>query len=300
MAASSTRSPSRGHEVSDAVRGARRSRGSPAALPGVRLALVFTLLWLTVIVLAPLAGLLTEAARVPPARALAILLDPRTLAAFRLSFGAALLAAAIDVPLGLLLAWSLTRYVFPGRLLIDAMVDLPFALPTSVAGIALAALYADDGWIGSVLARFGWHPAFSPAGVVIALAFVGLPFLVRTVQPVLADFAREEEEAALTLGAPGWAILRRVLLPPLLPAISTGFAMALARGVGEYGSVIFIAGNQPGRSEIVPLLVVVKLEQFDIAAAALLGAAMLVLSFVLLFAIHTLQRRSEGRTAHAG
>lgn len=279
--------------------GVRPRRARPPAVPGVRLALGFTLAWLAVIVLLPLTGLLVEAARVPPARMLAILLDPRTLAAFRLSVGGALLAAAIDVPLGLLLAWSLTRYRFPGRLLIDAMVDLPFALPTSVAGIALAALYADDGWIGGGLARLGWHPAYSPAGVVIALAFVGLPFLVRSVQPVLADFAREEEEAALTLGAPPREILRRVLLPALAPAIASGFAMALARGMGEYGSVIFIAGNQPGRSEIVPLLIVIKLEQFDVAAAALLGAAMLALSLVLLLAIQGLQRSRARRPADA-
>lgn len=266
-------------------------------MPGVRLALAFTLFWLAAIVVVPVGGLLAQASAVPPERALAILLAPRTLAAFRLSFGSAVLAAAIDVPLGLLLAWSLTRYRFPGRALLEAMVDLPFALPTSVAGIALAALYADDGWIGAWLARLGWHPAFSPAGVVIALAFVGLPFLVRTVQPVLADIARAEEEAALTLGAPPCAILRRVVLPPLLPAIGTGFALALARGVGEYGSVIFIAGNRPGWSEIVPLLIVVKLEQFDMAAAALLGAAMLGLSFVLLLAIHLLQRQGEARLA---
>ena len=219
-----------------------------------------------------------------------MLASPRTLAAFRVSFGAAALAALIDTPLGLLLAWTLTRYRFPGHRLLEALIDLPFALPTAVAGIALSTLYVPDGWIGSVLALFGIELAFNPGGIVVALAFVGLPFIVRTVQPVLAALDREAEEAALTLGARPFAILRRVIAPPLVPAILTGLALAFARGVGEYGSVIFIAGNRPAISEIVPLLIIVRLEQFDYPGAALLGSAMLLASLLLL-GINALQDR---------
>ena len=270
------------------------------ALPGFRLSLSLglTVLWLVLLVLLPLAGLVVKAASLSPAQILAALATPRALAAFRVSFGTAALAALFDLPLGLLLAWSLTRYRFPGRRLLDALIDLPFALPTAVAGIALTTLYVDDGWLGALLAPFGLSLAFTPSGIVVALAFVGLPYIVRSVQPVLADLPRDAEEAALTLGAGPFAILRRVILPPLLPALLTGLALAFARGVGEYGSVIFIAGNRPAISEIVPLLIVIKLEQFDYPGAALLGSTMLAASLLLLLAINRLQRWTAAERVH--
>jgi sulfate transport system permease protein len=226
-----------------------------------------------------------------------MLRDPRVVAAFRVSFGIAFIAALINAVVGLLIAWVLVRYRFPGRRLIDGLVDLPFALPTAVAGIALATLYADSGWIGALLARFGIDIAFTPLGILVALVFIGLPFVVRTVQPVLADLAPDAEEAALTLGATRWQIFRRVVLPALLPGVLTGMSLAFARGLGEYGSVIFIAGNMPGVSEIVPLLIVIKLEQFDYPGAAAIGVAMLVASFAILLAINLGQvwvRRRHG------
>jgi sulfate transport system permease protein len=226
-----------------------------------------------------------------------MLRDPRVVAAFRVSFGIAFIAALINAVVGLLIAWVLVRYRFPGRRLIDGLVDLPFALPTAVAGIALATLYADSGWIGALLARFGVDIAFTPLGILVALVFIGLPFVVRTVQPVLADLAPDAEEAALTLGATRWQIFGRVVLPALLPGVLTGMSLAFARGLGEYGSVIFIAGNMPGVSEIVPLLIVIKLEQFDYPGAAAIGVAMLVASFALLLAINLGQvwvRRRHG------
>ena len=268
------------------------------ALPGFRLSLGLTVLWLVLLVLLPLAGLVVKAASLSPAPILAARATPRALAAFRVSFGTAALAALFDLPLGLLLAWSLTRYRFPGRRLLDALIDLPFALPTAVAGIALTTLYVDDGWLGALLAPFGLSLAFTPSGIVVALAFVGLPYIVRSVQPVLADLPRDAEEAALTLGAGPFAILRRVILPPLLPALLTGLALAFARGVGEYGSVIFIAGNRPAISEIVPLLIVIKLEQFDYPGAALLGSTMLAASLLLLLAINRLQRWTAAERVH--
>ncbi len=252
-------------------------------------------LWLVMIVVIPLAGLFGRAATIGVPEAWALFANPRTLAAFRVSFGCAAIAAILNAPLGLLLAWVLTRYDFPGRRVIDALIDLPFALPTAVAGIALTALYVNNGWLGGPLAAMGIKVAFTPVGITVALAFIGLPFVVRSVQPVLAAADRSAEEAALTLGASSWAIFRRVVLPPLCPAILSGVALALARGVGEYGSVIFIAGNRPGVSEILPLLIVTKLEQYDYRGAAALGAAMLVVSFVLLLAI----RASGGRTGVA-
>jgi sulfate/thiosulfate transport system permease protein len=226
-----------------------------------------------------------------------MLRDPRVVAAFRVSFGIAFIAALINAVVGLLIAWVLVRYRFPGRRLIDGLVDLPFALPTAVAGIALATLYADSGWIGALLARFGVDIAFTPLGILVALVFIGLPFVVRTVQPVLADLAPDAEEAALTLGATRRQIFGRVVLPALLPGVLTGMSLAFARGLGEYGSVIFIAGNMPGVSEIVPLLIVIKLEQFDYPGAAAIGVAMLVASFALLLAINLGQvwvRRRHG------
>lgn len=256
-------------------------------LPGFGLALGITLFWLGGIVLVPLAALAIEPWRLGLAGLAASLAEPRVLAALRLSFGAALLAAAIALPAGLLLAWAIVRLRFPGRALLDAAVDLPFALPTAVAGIALAALLAPNGWIGRLLP---FQIAFTPAGVVAALVFVALPFIVRTVEPVLRDLPREAEEAAATLGATRPQTLRRVVLPALLPALLAGFGLAFARAVGEYGSVIFIAGNLPMVSEIAPLLIVVRLEQFDYAGAAAVGLAMLLLAFAVLLALNLAQR----------
>lgn len=260
------------------------------ALPGFRITLGFTLLYVGLLVIIPLAGLVAKASSLDLAAVGGMLGNPRTLSAFRVSFGTAAVASLVNLPLGLLLAWTLTRYRFPGRAILDALVDLPFALPTAVAGVALTTLYVDDGWIGAQLARVGITVAFTPAGIGVALLFVGLPFVVRSLQPVLASFQRESEEVAMTLGASPWQIFHRVILPPLLPAALVGVGLAFARAVGEYGSVIFIAGNQPMVSEIVPLLIVAKLEQFDYPGAALLGSTMLVLSLVILLGLGQLQR----------
>lgn len=265
-------------------------RTSGSALPGFRLSLGFTAVFLGLIVLLPLTGLLAKAGTIDPARAWTVLSDPRTLAAFRVSFVTSAAAAIVAIPLGVLLAWVLDRYRVPGRRVLDAAIDLPFALPTAVAGIALTTLYVPDGWIGRVLTPFGITVAFTQLGIGVALLFVGLPFVVRTVQPVLAGLDRSAEDASMILGASPWQIMRLVILPPLVPAIATGAAAAFARAVGEYGSVIFIAGNRPGATEIVPLLIVVKLEQFDYPGAALLGSAMLLISFVMLLLIDRLQR----------
>jgi sulfate transport system permease protein len=266
-------------------------------IPGFGLTLGLTLCYLSLIVLMPLAALLLKAAETTPAAILATLSDPRVAAAFRVSFGIAFVAALINAVVGLLVAWVLVRYRFPGRRLLDGLVDLPFALPTAVAGIALATLYADSGWIGGIFSRFGIDIAFTPLGILAALVFIGLPFVVRTVQPILADLAQDAEEAALTLGARPGQIFFRVVLPALLPGVLTGASLAFARGLGEYGSVIFIAGNMPGVSEIVPLLIVIKLEQFDYPGAAAIGVAMLVASFAILLAINlgqSLVRRHHG------
>jgi sulfate transport system permease protein len=260
-------------------------------LPGFRGALAYTLLYLGLIVLLPLAAMALKALTGGWEAFADALTAPRVLAAYRLSFGAALLAAAINVVLGLLLAWVLVRYRFPGRRLIDALVDLPIALPTAVAGIALTALLAPKGWIGSLLAPLGIQVAYTPLGVLSALIFVGLPFVVRTVQPVLEGFEREQEEAAASLGATPGQVFRRVTLPSVRPALLTGFALAFARGVGEYGSVIFIAGNMPMVSEIAPLLIVTRLEQYDYAGATAVAVVMLAASFVILFAINVVQAR---------
>jgi sulfate/thiosulfate transport system permease protein len=219
------------------------------------------------------------------------------LASYKVSFGTALAAAALNAIFGFLVAWVLVRYPFPGRKLIDAMVDLPFALPTAVAGIALTTLYAPNGWLGRPLAALGITAAFTPLGIMIALTFIGLPFVVRTVQPVLQDLEAEVEEAAASLGASRWQTFRRVLLPAIGPALLTGFALAFARAVGEYGSVVFISGNMPMKTEIAPLLIMTKLEQFDYAGATSIGVVMLLVSFVLLFAINALQAWSRRRTA---
>jgi len=254
-------------------------------VPGFGLTLGVTLLWMGSIVLLPLAALVLRPWELGPAGVLHSLAEPRVLAALRLSFLGAVLSALAVLPLGLLIAWVIVRYSFPGRRLLDAAVDLPFALPTAVAGLALTALYAPNGWLGAPLAALGIKVAYTPLGVGLAMAFVGLPFVVRTVEPVLRDLPAEAEEAATTLGATRWQTVWRVVLPALAPALLAGFGMAAARAVGEYGSVIFIAGNMPMVSEIAPLLIVTRLEQFDYAGAAALGLAMLVLSFLLLLCV---------------
>jgi sulfate transport system permease protein len=260
------------------------------AIPGFGLSLGITLTWLSAIVLIPLAALAIRPWELGLGGVSASLADPRVAAALRLSFGAALLAAAVNLPLGLLLAWAIVRLRFPGRAVLDGAVDLPFALPTAVAGIALTALFAPNGWLGAPLAALmGWQVAFTPAGVVVALVFVGLPFVVRTVEPVLRDLGRDAEEAAATLGATRPQVIARVVLPALAPALLTGFGLAFARSVGEYGSIIFIAGNMPMVSEIAPLLIVIRLEQFDYAGAAAVGLAMLVLSFAILLGLNLFQ-----------
>ena len=262
-------------------------------LPGFHLALGFTLLYLSLIVLIPLSATLAKTLTMSWEAFWAAVSAPRVLASYRLSFGAALIAAAINTFFGLIVAWVLVRYRFPGKKLIDALVDLPFALPTAVAGIALTALYAKNGWIGSVLEPLGVKVAFTPLGVLVALVFIGLPFVVRTVQPVLEDLEPELEEAAATLGASRWQTFGRVIFPAVLPALTTGFALAFARAVGEYGSVIFIAGNMPMVSEITPLLIITKLEQYDYAGATALAVVMLAASFLLLLLINYLQWRSR-------
>jgi len=265
------------------------------ALPGFGLSLGYTTVWLSLIVLIPLSAVFLKAAGLGPEGFIAKLSDARTLAALRLSFGTALLAAAISTVAGLLIAWVLERYRFPGRRFFDALVDLPFALPTAVAGIALTALYAPNGWIGQWLQPLGIQVAYTPLGILLALIFVGLPFEVRTVQPVLAEAERELEEAAATLGANAWQTAVKVILPSVLPAAIGGFALAFARGVGEYGSVIFIAGNLPKVSEIAPLLIVIRLEEFDYAGAAAIACAMLLLSFAILLIVNLLQTRVSRR-----
>jgi sulfate transport system permease protein len=262
-------------------------------LPGFGISLGCALTYLGLIVLLPLAALAWKASGIGIAGLLHLLSSPRTLAALRLSFGGALLAAAINAAIGLLVAWVLVRYRFPGRRLFDALVDLPFALPTAVAGIALTTLYAPNGWLGGWLVAWGIKVAYAPLGVLLAMVFVGFPFVVRTLQPVLESLDRDVEEAAESLGARRWQTFVRVILPMLAPTLLTGFALALARAVGEYGSVIFIAGNIPMHSEIAPLLIVQKLEQFDYAGAAALGVVMLLFSFVLLVAVALLQRWSS-------
>jgi sulfate transport system permease protein len=273
-----------------------RSRAA-GRLPGFGLTLGYTLTYLTLVVLIPLAMIVVRTFDLDFAEFVARIASPRALAALKISFGCALIAAAINVFVGLLLAWVLSRYRFPGRRLVDALVDLPIALPTAVAGIALTAIYAPNGWLGQWLAPLGIQVAFSPLGIVVALVFVGLPFVVRTVQPVLEDIEHEQEEAAASLGATALQSFLRVTLPTVAPALFTGFALAFARGVGEYGSVIFIAGNMPMVSEIAPLLIVTQLEQYDYAGATALALVMLVASFALLLAINTLQSRLVARSA---
>jgi sulfate/thiosulfate transport system permease protein len=261
----------------------------PSAIPGFGLALGFTLTYLSLIVLIPLAAFVLKSATLGLARFWDTVTGARTLAALRLSFLTSLFAATVNAVFGTIIAWALVRYRFPGRRLLNAFVDLPFALPTAVAGIALTALYAPSGWIGQWLAPLGIEVAYTPTGIAVALIFIGLPFVVRTVQPVLEEFDRELEEASATLGANRRQTVFRVMLPTLMPAILTGFALALALAVGEYGSVIFIAGNMPFISEIAPLLIIIRLEEFSYPQAAAIGTAMLMISFGLLFFVHLIQ-----------
>lgn len=267
----------------------------PSVIPGFGLALGVTLAWLIFIVLIPLSGLLWKSSALGWSKFWALALDLRTLYALRMSFGGAFIAALVNAVLGLILAWVLVRYRFPGKRIIDAMVDLPFALPTAVAGIALTTLYAPNGWIGQFLAPLGIKIAFTPIGIVIALIFVGLPFVVRTAQPVMEEIDREVEEAAATLGATRFQTITRVLLPGLAPAALTGFALAFARAAGEYGSVIFIAGNKPYVSEIAPLLIVIRLEEYNYAAATAIATVMLFISFTMLLIINLIQAWSRKR-----
>lgn len=267
----------------------------PSVIPGFGMALGLSLSLLTIIVLIPLAALVLRAGSLGPSGIHTIASDPRILAALKVSFLTALFAASANAVFGTLTAWVLVRYRFPGRRLLDAFIDLPFALPTAVAGIALTTIYAPNGLIGQWLTPLGIKVAYTPLGIVVALIAVGFPFVVRTVQPVMAEIVRETEEAAATLGAKRLQTLVFVVLPPLIPAILTGFALALARGVGEYGSVIFIAGNLPFKSEIAPLLIVIKLEEFNYTAATVIAAIMLTISFVMLFLINAIQSWSQRR-----
>ena len=278
---------------------AARGWVSPSVLPGFGLTLGFAGLFLTFIVLIPLAALIIRAASLPLDEFWRIATEPRALASYPLTFGASLLAATVNAVFGFIIAWTLVRYDFPGRRLVDAIIDLPFALPTAVSGIALATVFAPNGWLGEQLARLGVQVAYTWVGVVVALTLIGLPFVVRSVQPALEEVDVSLEEAAESLGASRWTVFRRVVLPTVLPALATGFTLALARAVGEYGSVIFIAGNLPLRTEITPLLIVIKLEQYDYIGAAALGLVMLCVSFVMLLSINAINgwriRRVAGR-----
>ncbi len=287
----------RGAKVPLAVR-----RHRPGVLPGFGISMGYSVLYLSLLVLIPLAALPIKSAGLGWLGFWDTVTAPRVMASYKLTFGAALIAALVNLVFGTIVAWVLVRYRFAGKKIIDALVDLPFALPTAVAGIALTALYSKNGWLGAPLEQwFGLKVAFTPLGIVIALIFIGVPFVVRTVQPVLEDVEREIEEAAASLGANRWQTVRRVLLPALLPALLTGFALSFARAVGEYGSVVFIAGNMPMVSEITPLLIISKLEQFDYAGAAAIATVMLVVSFALLLLINLLQgwqmRRGMGKLA---
>jgi sulfate/thiosulfate transport system permease protein len=264
-------------------------------LPGFGLAMGFTLMYLSLIVLIPIAALFLRTTSLSWAEFWSTVTAPRVLASYQLSFGTSFIAALVNAVFGLLVAWVLTRYSFPGKRIVDALVDLPFALPTAVAGISLTSIFVKNGWIGQYLEPWGIHVAFTPLGVTVALIFIGLPFVVRTIQPVLEDLDEELEEAAASLGASRWQTFTRVLLPPLLPALLTGFALAFARALGEYGSVVFISGNMPMRTEIVPLLIITKLEQYEYAGATAIAVVMLVTSFILMLIINLLQRWSSSR-----
>lgn len=264
-----------------------------SVLPGFGPALGYTLFYLSIIVLIPLSTLVFKTASLTWRQFLEVVTDPRVLASYKVTFGSALAAAAINAVFGLLTAWVLVRYRFPGRKLVDAMVDLPFALPTAVAGITLATIYSQNGWVGRFLEPLGLRIAFTPLGIMLAMVFIGLPFVVRTVQPVIEELDAELEEAAVCLGAGRLQTLVRVILPLLLPSLLTGFALSFARAVGEYGSIIFIAGNMPMISEITPLLIITKLEQFDYAGATAIASVMLLVSFLMLLVINVLQKWSR-------
>ncbi|WP_254006244.1 sulfate ABC transporter permease subunit CysT [Desulfuribacillus stibiiarsenatis] len=264
-------------------------------LPGFGIGMGFTLFYLGLIVLIPLASLFLKTATLSWSEIWGIFTDQRVIASYQLSFTTAFFAALVNAIFGFLVAWVLIRYNFPGKKLIDGIVDLPFALPTAVAGIALTAIYAPNGWMGSILTNFGIQVAFTPIGISIALIFIGLPFVVRTVQPVLQELEKEVEEASVMLGANRWRTFRSVILPEVFPAVLTGFALAFARGIGEYGSVVFISGNMPMKTEIAPLLIMTKLEQYDYAGATTIAVGMLIISFVLLLFINYLQWRSSRR-----
>jgi sulfate transport system permease protein len=266
-----------------------------STLPGFGLTMGVTLTLLSIIVLIPLAGLFVKTVELSPSQFWSILSNPRTLNALKLSFGLSFGAAIVNLVMGMVIVWALVRYRFPGRRIFDAIVDIPFALPTAVAGVALTALFAQKGWLGAPLAELGIKVAFTPLGIFVAMVFIGIPFVVRTVQPVLIDLDPEIEEAAASLGASRWHTVTKVILPGLLPAMLTGFALAFARAVGEFGSVIFIAGNLPNISEIAPLLIVIRLSEFRYADATAIAVVMLVVSFIVIFIINRLQRWSQSR-----
>jgi sulfate transport system permease protein len=278
---------------------AARGWVSPSVLPGFGMTLGFAGLFLTFIVLIPMAALILRAGSLPLEEFWRIATEPRALASYRLTFGASFLAACVNAVFGFIIAWTLVRYEFPGRRVVDAIIDLPFALPTAVSGIALATVFAPTGWLGEQLERLGVQVAYTWVGVVVALTLIGLPFVVRSVQPALEEVDVSLEEAAESLGASRWMVFRRVILPTVMPSLATGFTLALARAIGEYGSVIFIAGNLPMRTEITPLLIVIKLEQYDYLGAAALGLVMLSVSFVMLLSINAINgwriRRVAGR-----
>lgn len=266
-------------------------------IPGFGLTMGFTIAWLSLIVLIPISLIFVRSAGMGWDAFAGVAFSPRAISAYQVSFGTALAAACINGVFGLLIAWVFTRYSFPGKRLFDALIDLPFALPTAVAGIALTAIYANNGWLGQYLAPLGIEVAYNPIGITLALIFIGLPFIVRSVEPVLADLSVEVEEAALSLGAKPWQVFARVIFPAIMPALLTGFALALARGVGEYGSVIFIAGNMPFRSEIAPLLIVTQLEQYNVDGATAIALVMLAISFSMLLFINVVQAWSRHRIA---
>jgi sulfate/thiosulfate transport system permease protein len=269
--------------------------GRRSTLPGFGLTMGLTLTWLSVIILIPLAGLFLKASELSLDQFWGILASRRTLHALRISFGLALAAAAVNLVIGMVIVWALVRYSFPGRRIFDAIVDIPFALPTAVAGVALTSLFAQKGWLGAPLAALGIKVAFTPVGIFVAMIFIGIPFVVRTVQPVLLDLDAEIEEAAASLGANRWHTVSKVILPSMIPALLTGFALAFARAVGEYGSVIFIAGNLPNVSEIAPLLIVIRLSEFRYTDATAIAVVMLVASFLIIFAVNRIQRWAQTR-----
>lgn len=272
-----------------------RTVGAKSAIPGFGLTMGLTITWLSLIVLIPLSTVFIRSAGMGWADFVAAGFSPRAIAAYKVSFGTAFAAALVNAVFGLITAWVLVRYSFPGRRIVNALVDLPFALPTAVAGIALTAIYAGNGWVGQYLEPLGIKIAYTPVGITVALIFIGLPFIVRSVEPVLEDLNVEVEEAALSLGARPWQIFARIILPAIMPALLTGFALAFARGVGEYGSVIFIAGNMPFKSEIAPLLIITQLEQYDYAAATAIATVMLIASFALLLLINVIQAWNRKR-----